>query len=322
MSRKILKEVLYDYNLFGEREDVVSAEGLPYLGNKGKLFPWILTAIERDRGRLEDKVGIPFCGGGSDAIGFARNGYTVKSNDLNEGVVDLLRRITKGDDLPRLFAKQFIGKEFFEELKMRKDWMGAYARAYYSFRSIGQTYLFANNRTSEKEHRTLWNAAVWGTDEYIKEWQDVAAKKGYQPLPQGIPTASWLKENMGNIPMIFYGLQLDKFRLQNPEKVEWRTGDYQSQDWSDCNFLYCDPPYKTATGVEYRETVGKVGGFDYERFWKWAKDIGGEKDVYVSEQTVTDDKIEVIAETATGVSLSSNNCGRKLRKEYLLKIKK
>jgi hypothetical protein len=133
---------MFDYNLFGERGDILSAEGLPYLGNKGRLFDWILTWIERDRGRLEDKVGIPFCGGGSDTIGFIRNGYTAKSNDLNEGVVDLLKRITKGDDLPRLWAKQFICRDFFEELKPRKDWMGAFARASYSFRSIGQNYVF------------------------------------------------------------------------------------------------------------------------------------------------------------------------------------
>lgn len=321
--RKITKIIGYETNLFGERGTILSAEGLPYLGNKGRLFDWILTSIEKDRGMKNDRVGIPFCGGGSDTIGFARNGYTVKSNDLNEGVVDLLKRITKGDPLPMLFAKQFICKEFFEEMKARKDWMGAYARAYYSFRSIGQTYVFGNNKQMEQDHMALWNAVVWGTDKFKAEWQKLAADKGYQPI-EGIPSPTWLKENFGTVAMIFYGLQLDKFKLEEP-RVEWSVGDYQDQDWSDCDFLYCDIPYeykKSRDSTAYRETMGRVGGFDHKRFWEWAKKIGKEKDVYISEQSIpiADNKMMVIAETATAVSLSASKCGRKERKEYLLKV--
>ena len=115
--RKIITEALYEVDLLGERGDIVSAEGLPYLGNKGRLFDWILRTIERDRGMTNDKVGIPFCGGGSDTIGFVRNGYRVKANDLNKGVVDLLERVTQGDELVQLWAKEFITREQFEELK-------------------------------------------------------------------------------------------------------------------------------------------------------------------------------------------------------------
>lgn len=315
----------YEKNLFGERGTILSAEGLPYLGNKGRLFDWILSSIEKDRGMRNDKVGIPFCGGGSDTIGFARNGYTVKSNDLNQGVVDLLKRITEGDELPMLFAKQFISKKFFDELKERKDWMGAYARAYYSFRSIGQTYVFGNNKRMEEEYRALWNAVVWGEEEDTTKWQRIATERGYEDI-EGIPSPTWLKRNFGTTPMIFYGLQLDKFKLAEPQRIEWSVGDYQDQDWSDCDFLYCDIPYeyrKSRDSTAYRETIGKVGGFDHKRFWEWAKEIGKEKDVYISEQNEqsADNGIEVIAENSRSVSLSARKCGRKMRKEYLLKIK-
>lgn len=307
-------------NLFGERGTILSAEGLPYLGNKGRLFDRILRAIEWDRGCRNDKVGIPFCGGGSDTIGFARNGYTVKSNDLNKGVIDLLKRITNGDGMPQLFAKQFITKEFFEKLKLRNDWMGAFARAYYSYRSIGQTYVFGNQKDLENDHRALWNAVVWNTEEFVEMWKNVAQTKGYAPT-QGIPTVTWLKENFGTVSMIFYGLQLDKFRLDLPQKVSWSTKDYEEMDWSDCDFLYCDPPYANTKGTEYRETIGKVGGFDGKRFWDWAARMAKDKEVYISEQCIPEEvKVQIIAETATAVSLSANNSGRKARKEYLLKV--
>lgn len=319
--RRIITEALYEVDLLGERGDIVSAEGLPYLGNKGRLFDWILRTIERDRGMTNDKVGIPFCGGGSDTIGFARNGYKVKANDLNKGIVDLLKRVTKGDRLVQLWAKQFISKDFFEELKNRDDWMGAFARSYWSFRNIGQTYVFSSKEL-EKAHQVLWEAVVWRDVKAIERWKAFAEKKGYEYIEE-VPSVTWLRDNFGGVAMIFYGLQIDKFKVDNYKDIEWSATDYMEQDWSGCDFLYCDAPYTYKSkrdSTAYRETIGCVGGFDHKRFWAWAKEQAQERDVYVSEQYKAKD-CEVLAVKERAVSLSSYNTGRKARKEYILKVK-
>jgi site-specific DNA-adenine methylase len=320
--RVINKEVKYDLNLMSERGTTISADGLPYLGSKKGLFEQILFAIEKDRGKLTGKAGIPFCGGGSDTIGFARNGYLVKSSDINIGAIDLLKRITRGDAQPMHFAKSFMSGRLFNLYKKENNWMGAFARAYYSYRSIGQTYAFGSNTELMKEHWILFDAVIWGAPEDIKAWNEIAKIKGYGQLPDGIPAVSWLKNTFGVVVMMFYSLRLDTFKLDNPNAICWETGDYEEHDWSDCDFLYCDIPYSGGAGTEYRESIGKVAGFDHDRFWKWAREMSKEKPVYVSEKNIplADNRMKVLFETQLNVRLRADTGLKKCRKEYLIRI--
>lgn len=316
--RVIVKEQEFVYNLFGERGTVVSAEGLPYIGNKGRMFEWILRTIEKDRG-IGTKVGIPFCGGGADSIGFARNGYMVKANDLNIGVVELLERVTKGDKEALEFAKHFISRAEFLELKDKDTWQGAFARAYYSFRSTGQTYAFGKDTELEASHKALWQAIVHRGEESINQWNKVARIKGYQAVEGTVPTRTWQENNFGTTSMIFYALEIDKFKLEE-ENIEWHKKDYADVDWEDCEFLYVDKPYSNTGGVEYRETIGKVAGFDHSRFWQWAKEQAKTKDVFVSEKAIPKDiEVKILAKQEKSVSLGKHK-GVTERIEYLLKV--
>jgi hypothetical protein len=57
--------------------------------------------------------------------------------------------------------------------------------------------MFFGNNEIEQDHWALWNFVVWGTNEDWKKWQSITAKKGYQPFPRGLPSAKWLKDNLG-----------------------------------------------------------------------------------------------------------------------------
>lgn len=68
--------------------------------------------------------------------------------------------------------------------------------------------------------------------------------------------------------------------------VEFRSGDYKSLQIPKESIVYCDPPYKGATGY--------AAGLDHDEFWQWCRDrvYDGHK-VYISEYQAPDDFIKI-----------------------------
>lgn len=75
-------------------------------------------------------------------------------------------------------------------------------------------------------------------------------------------------------------------QLPKLQGVEFRSGDYKNLQIPDESVIYCDPPYKGATGYAV--------GLDHDEFWQWCRErvFDGHK-VYISEYQAPDDFIKI-----------------------------
>lgn len=115
---------------------------IPYLGNKYKIAEDIYAAM-RQNFTFKNVVSL-FCGGGSVEIMFARKGYNVLANDIDSGLIELHNRLIHGGGYPN----DFITREMFEELKLDKNWLGAYVRQVWSFSNNQEDYLYSRERAA------------------------------------------------------------------------------------------------------------------------------------------------------------------------------
>lgn len=73
--------------------------------------------------------------------------------------------------------------------------------------------------------------------------------------------------------------------LQSLQSLQSFNIDYQQVPIPDNAVIYCDIPY--------RNTDGYQKDFDYDRFYDWA---AAQKNIYISEHWMPEDRFEVIAE--------------------------
>lgn len=78
--------------------------------------------------------------------------------------------------------------------------------------------------------------------------------------------------------------------------VEFIHADYRNLSFVD-SFIYCDPPYKGASGY-------KTGDFNHEEFYEWCRDQSKNNIVFVSEYTAPDD-FELVWEGEVKTNFSS-----------------
>ena len=85
--------------------------------------------------------------------------------------------------------------------------------------------------------------------------------------------------------------------LRSMEDLEFSSLPYYDLEIKEGSVVYCDPPYLGTTGY-------KTGGFDHERFWKWAEAVSEHSKVFVSEYTTLSDFFVPVWEMNAPVSLS------------------
>lgn len=77
-----------------------------------------------------------------------------------------------------------------------------------------------------------------------------------------------------------------KKQAPNLKGIEFYCSNYLDQ-YTDGMVIYCDPPYRDTTKYA-------TGNFDYEKFYRWCKDMAKNNIVLISEYWMPDDGFECI----------------------------
>nr|DAG70245.1 MAG TPA: Site-specific DNA methylase [Caudoviricetes sp.] len=85
--------------------------------------------------------------------------------------------------------------------------------------------------------------------------------------------------------------------LRSLEDLEFSSLSYYDLEIKENSVVYCDPPYFGTTGY-------RTGGFDHERFWRWAEAVSEHSMVFVSEYTTLSDFFVPVWEMDVRVPLS------------------
>lgn len=85
--------------------------------------------------------------------------------------------------------------------------------------------------------------------------------------------------------------------LRSMKNLELSSLPYYDLEIKEGSVVYCDPPY---LGTKRYRT----GGFDHERFWKWAEAVSEHSAVFVSEYTTLSDFFVPVWEMDAKVTLS------------------
>lgn len=123
---------------------------IPYMGSKRKLAKKIVDKILMDNPNC--KYFFDLFGGGG-AISFEalkrKQLAEVHYNELNTGVVELLRKIINDGVTPEFY--QWIDRETFHEHKNDKTWFGGLLATCWSFGGNQRTYLFSKENEELKK---------------------------------------------------------------------------------------------------------------------------------------------------------------------------
>ena len=312
--------------------------GLPYKGSKNKLADWIVNILP------EGDTLVDLFAGGCAITDCAMRTDKWKHfiiNDIDADImqlfVDAINGKYKNDD-------RWISREDFERLKDSEP----YVRYCWSFCSNGRDYLYGKDvepykkalhhliyGASVKERRLAYKVVLRELNNYlIAKGQHLGDKgslaSGHTSLEslenlerlENIEKSQKLDklerlqslENLERLENIEKSQKLDKLeRLQSLENLERFSLDYQSVPIPDNAVIYCDIPYK-GTNV-YGKT--KTDSFDYERFYDWAAQ---QKNIYISEYSMPEDRFEIVAEKEhlSTMSATNNNC-RSIERIYTVR---
>jgi len=135
------------------------------MGSKRKLAPKIVDFILKQNPECEYVYDL-FGGGGAISFEFLQREQIkdVYYNELNTGVVELLRKIQKDGVTYDFF--QFIDRETFQNHKNDADWFGGLCKVVWSFGNNQKDYLFGKDIA---EYKKNFHLVVANGDNRLKE---------------------------------------------------------------------------------------------------------------------------------------------------------
>lgn len=123
--------------------------GMPYMGSKRKLASKIIDKILEDNPNANTLYDL-FGGGG--AVSFEAKQrpsfHTVHYNELNTGVVELLKDIQLNGITPKYY--QWIDRETFNKNKDSDTWLGGLCKVVWSFGNNQKGYLYGKDKEHNK----------------------------------------------------------------------------------------------------------------------------------------------------------------------------
>ncbi|HQM83896.1 MAG TPA: DNA adenine methylase [bacterium] len=269
-------------------------EAIPYMGNKRILATKFINAMFRTVGEFDTLYDL-FGGGASVSVAGIKAGLKVHYNDLNEGIVNLLRHIQKGGEIPF----NFVTREEFFRHKDGNDWYSGLIKSCYSFGNNQGCYLFGKD-----------------IELFKKECHEYLMANGYDKTPEiRINLIAQFKKEKG----IEGRLRLEQLerlqqlqQLQQLDRLEITCLSYENVEIKE-GVVYCDIPYKNT--AKYQS--GK--DFDYEKFYNWALNM--KNPVFISEYSMPDD-FQCVAEFEHRSTLSAiNKSKRTIEKLFWNKVR-
>jgi len=304
------------YTLFDSKPVIKNeiVEAIPYMGNKRKLATKILNTIYQTVGDF-DRLYDLFGGGGSVSVAGIKSGHAVYYNELNTGVVNLLKYIQAGGELPT----HWVSREEFNKHKHGDDWYSGFVKCVWSFGNNQSGYLFGEEIEENKRilHEIVVNKSTTLNDELLKISgvkipDKILNVEGFSK--RKILVMRFLKENKYTINNIWdnFHQDIDKHRLlqqleqleqlerlERLEQLEITNLGYNQVIVKPNSVIYCDPPYLGT--AEYQE-----GGFDHNQFYKWC--LENLNPVFVSEYNMPKEFIKIANfEHRSTLSAKSNN---------------
>ena len=116
--------------------------GLPYMGGKRKIAGRIVDKIQADNINVKYIYDL-FGGGGAVSFECLSRGLNVTYNELNTGVVELLKKIRDDGVTPEFY--QWIDRDTFNAHKNDDDWFGGLCKVVWSFGNNQKGYMFGKN---------------------------------------------------------------------------------------------------------------------------------------------------------------------------------
>lgn len=222
-------------------------------------------------------------------------------------------------DMPRFFLdacngkykdeKRWISRDDFYRLKDTD----AYVRQCWSFGNNGRDYLYSRN--IEPWRKALHFARVLGDCSLLREMgiEGDGSRRDCTRHSEEYRTkyVAWYNTHRGgdcNVENRMYELDsmarlqslesLERLEsLESLERLEVHGGDWRDVPIEDGGIVYCDPPYRNASGYV-------TGKFDHAAFDDWARNA--DFPVYVSEYSMPDDFVRIWAKS---VDVLANHLG-------------
>ena len=116
--------------------------GLPYMGSKRKIAGRIVDKIQADNPNVKYIYDL-FGGGGAVSFECLSRWMSVTYNELNTGVVELLKKIRDDGITPEFY--QWIDRDTFNAHKNDSNWFGGLCKVVWSFGNSQKSYMFGKN---------------------------------------------------------------------------------------------------------------------------------------------------------------------------------
>jgi len=249
--------------------------GIPYMGSKGYVAHKICSIFPKADNFYD------LFGGGFSITHFMllHRGNNYKHfhfNEIKAGNIELIKAAIDGKYNYNVFKPSFITKEEF----LRDKDTCPYTRIIWSFGNNQKDYLFGKNIESYKE--SMHNAVVFNIfdDVSIQALGIPTFPKNYSIKARRLFMRQTVDKKSGRVLQLMHLqqlIQLERLQqlqnLQNLEQLNFSALSYEKVKIKPNSVIYCDPPYRGATGY--------LNVFDHDKFWEWVMD---QKDpVYVSE---------------------------------------
>ncbi len=280
--------------------------GIPYMGSKRKLASDILKVITSRHAGLTDFYDL-FGGGGSISFTAIRDyRFNVHYNELNNSIYSLVKYLKENKTLEPKFYEWVTRDEFFNQInKEDGDWYSGFVMSCWSFGNNSEKgYLYGSDIQEQKRlaHEFIVNGDIEAMKKLGLDIPELLTINDVQK--RRIYFCDYIQKvnkERFDIQSLERFVQLERIQnLQNLQNLQINNLSYEKVRIIGNNpVLYCDIPYK-GTG-EYKE-----GGFDYERFYQWAREI--EHPVYISEYSAPFNEIDSFAHRS---SLSATNNKKK-----------
>ncbi len=291
------------------------ALGIPYMGSKRKLAGDVLHEIVSRHPTLTNFYDL-FGGGGAISFTAIKNyRFQIHYNELNSHIFKLVEYLKSNKNLEPKFYEWVTREEFFKQINKTNeeaDWFSGFVMSCWSFGNSQSSYLYGSD--IEEIKRLAHQYVVFGDLDSMRklniELPELLTIKDIQK--RRVYFCDYVKKNKD---IICLQLLENHARLQQLERIQ-QLQQLQQLQLSNLSYeevkitgvnpvLYCDIPYR-GTG-EYKE-----GGFDYEKFYQWVRDI--DYPVYISEYDAP--FIEVSAFTHRSSLSATNNKKKTVEKIF------
>ncbi len=155
--------------------------GIPYMGSKRKIAGKLVDCMLANTPNAKYVYDL-FGGGGAMSFEFMQRPQIerVVYNELNTGVVELLRKIQKDGVTPEFY--EWVTREQFKELNGGNDWRAGLIKTCWSFGSNQKDYLFGQNIERDKEllHRIVVDKCCESFEEFNQKHGGVIGREVFQ----------------------------------------------------------------------------------------------------------------------------------------------